>query len=230
MCAAWSVLRELNKGMNRDDSKKYEGAAGRERKGYYAIYNSGIPGGSSRKHKHMQLMPLPLSSDGDLELLPYRGEKQMRQLPITAFFTPLDTAALERMDEQEAGRTVARVVEKQWRRARNVLAARRTAEHAQPKAEASQTNGTNEDEVDEVDEVDETNTPHNVLLTSSFVLTIPRVAATLPENALTGHVVGCQGVLGSVWCSKQEQVEAWRRVGLKRVLRGLGVEGGVVIV
>lgn len=183
----------------------------------------------------MQLLPLPLSSDGDLELLPYRGEEQMRQLPITAFYTPLDTAALERMDEREAGGRVARVVERQWRRARDVLAARRAGAQPAPEAEATRRNGADDEEADdeeavEVDEEDETNTPHNVLLTSSFVLTIPRVAATLPDNALAGHVVGCQGVLGSVWCSREEQVEAWQRVGMKSVLRGLGVEGGIVVV
>lgn len=228
MCAAWSALRALNQS---DDGEgggevagQVEGGKGGKEQ-YYAIYNSGIPGGSSRKHKHMQLLPLPSSSDSDLELLPYRGDGRMQQLPITAFFTPLDSAALEAMPEDEAGKRVAEVVERQWCRARDALAEMRRRRRDGGSANED---GTEHEVVEAGADDDDANTPHNVLLTESFVMTIPRVAATLPDNGLAGHVVGCQGVLGSVWCSRAEQVEAWRRVGLKRALRGLGVPGSVI--
>ena len=201
LTAAWATLRALDGEQDED---------GRRQK-HYVIYNGGVAGGSSRKHKHMQVLAQPRSEDGDLELLPYR-EGQMEQLPIQAFFTPLDKGTLGRMDVLDAGRFVGNLAARQWRMARDALG---KGQDGKKDGDDQQAGGDeNEDEA----------VAHNVMLTQDWLITIPRLAATVSDR-LEGHVVGCQGVLGSVWCSKEEQLQAWKHVGLKNVLKELGVAG-----
>lgn len=159
----------------------------------------------------MQVLAQPRSEDGDLELLPYR-ERQMQKLPIQAFFTPLDKSTLGKMDVIDAGRFVGMLAERQWRMARDALGLGHEGKRQDDGHPA------------EGDDNDEEAVAHNVMLTQDWLITIPRRAATVRDR-LEGHVVGCQGVLGSVWCSKEEQLQAWKNVGLKNVLKELGVPG-----
>ena len=159
----------------------------------------------------MQVLAQPRSEDGDLQLLPYR-EGQMEMLPIQAFFTPLDKSTLGGMDVLDAGRFVGKLAARQWRMARDAL----EKGHGGKKSGDGQQAGGNE--------IEEEAVAHNVMLTQDWLITIPRRAATVSDR-LEGHVVGCQGVLGSVWCSKEEQLQAWKHVGLKNVVKELGVPG-----
>jgi len=159
----------------------------------------------------MQVLAQPRSEDGDLELLPYR-EGQMERLPIQAFFAPLDRSTLGQMDVLDAGRFVGKLAVKQWGMARDALG----EEEGGQKHSDGQPAGR--------EGLEEEAVAHNVMLTQDWLITIPRQAATVKDR-LEGHVVGCQGVLGSVWCSKEEQLQAWKHVGLKNVLKELGVPG-----
>lgn len=206
MCAAWAVLRALDgdgDGGNDEDANKGQK--------HYAIYNGGKEGGSSRKHKHMQVLARPRTEDGELELLPYRAG-QMECMPVVAFLSPLDSGSLAKLSAEEAGRAVFAVVRKQWNLAREALRQSRRSGNGGCSGEGAA--GAEEDEM----------IPHNVMITQDWVVTVPRRAATV-EGRLHGHVVGCQGVLGSVWCAKEEQLEAWKTVGLKNVLKELGIPG-----
>jgi len=221
--AAWAVLAALDgeDGAGGDGGGK--GIGGGQK--HYAIYNGGKAGGSSRKHKHMQILARPSAEDGELELLPYREEgAQMEKLPICAFFSPLDTTSLLKLSPAEAGKVVYSVMEKQWKLAREAL---RTCRASQNQNKNLDKEGDGKKEVDreESEEANES-VPHNVMLTRDWVITIPRRAATV-EDKLKGHVVGCQGVLGSVWCAKEEQLEAWKEVGMGNVLRELGIPGKI---
>lgn len=218
-----AVAREGKEG----EEGKEEGKKGGKGKKHYAIYNGGAAGGSSRKHKHMQILARPSASDGELELLPYRAQgAQMDKLPIVAFFTPLDTRSLSELSDEEAGSVVYGVVEKQWMLARSVLREGTCRNQDQHQDDYKGGGGQKEMDTEESKEDGDELVPHNVMLTRDWVITIPRRAATI-ENKLKGHVVGCQGVLGSVWCAKEEQLEAWKEVGMGNVLRELGVPGKV---
>jgi len=159
----------------------------------------------------MQVLAQPRSEDGDLELLPYR-EGQMERLPIQAFFTRLDRSTLGKMDVLDAGRFVGKLAARQWRMARDAL---RKGDGGQKHGDGSSGGG---------DRDEEEAVAHNVMLTQDWLITIPRRSATVSDR-LEGHIVGCQGVLGSVWCSKEEQLQAWEHVGLNNVLKELGVPG-----
>jgi len=205
--AAVDVLRALD-GEGEDGQK--------QKQLHYAIFNGGKAGGSSRRHKHMQILARPRAEDGDLELLPDRGGPQMDLdlLPIVAFFARLDARMVGGMGNvEEGGRAVYEVVEKQWRMARDAL-------------RASNNQSIVQDDDAVLTQEEEEEVPHNVMITRDWVITIPRRAATI-EGKLKGHVVGCQGVLGSVWCAKEEQLEAWKEVGMRAVLRELGIPGKV---
>lgn len=216
VCGAWGVLRDLDSDVSNGEQAVEGKGKGRK---HYAIFNSGLAGGSSRKHKHLQILAQPVIEDEDLELLPYR-EGQLEQLPILAFYSPLDAATLGRLSVEEGGRVVCGIVERQWKMARDAV--RKFREKEKTGKDTGKENG----EKSEEDDKEEEQTPHNVMITQDFVITIPRRAATI-EGKLKGHVVGCQGVLGSVWCAKEEQVEAWKEVGFKNVLRELGIPGRV---
>jgi len=159
----------------------------------------------------MQVLAQPKSEDGDLELLPYR-EGQIEKLRIQAFFTPLDKSTLGKMDVLDAGRFVGKLAARQWGMARDALG----------KGQDGRKDG--DGQATGVDGDEEEGVAHNVMLTQDWLITVPRRAATVSDR-LEGHVVGCQGVLGSVWCSKEEQLQAWKTVGLKNVLKELGVPG-----
>lgn len=59
--------------------------------------------------------------------------------------------------------------------------------------------------------------PHNVLLTSAWMMVIPRHKAwidEIPANAVA--------MIGMVWCNSEDQYEGWTRRGIKNVLREMG--------
>ena len=61
--------------------------------------------------------------------------------------------------------------------------------------------------------------PHNVVLTTEWLITVPRRAASTNE----GHIVNAAGMLGLVWCGNKDQLDGWRERGPTDVLRVLGV-------
>ena len=63
-------------------------------------------------------------------------------------------------------------------------------------------------------------TPHNIILTPTYLLTIPRRRAT--AEGIAGHVVNATGMMGCVWCANEEQLNGWRKTGFCDALRQLG--------
>lgn len=182
LAAAWAALTSL------DDNVEGEK--------HYVVYNGGKEAGSSRKHKHMQLLSRPRKQDGDLELLPYREPRDLGvgALPCVAFAERLDT--LQGKDVDVAGRALAEIVAGHFTKTRETL------------------------NIDEADK--ETQVAHNVIMTTDWLMTIPRRLTTI-EGYLHRHNVGAQGMLGLVWVTTDEQLEGWRAFGLTNVLRKLGV-------
>ena len=60
--------------------------------------------------------------------------------------------------------------------------------------------------------------PHNVAMWDDWLVVIPR-----RRGIINGASANTGGMLGSVWSSNQNHVDAWTRVGYANVLRELGV-------
>lgn len=186
LVAAWSVLEQL-----------------REPRECYVIYNGGREAGSSRNHKHMQVLECPVEGEGDrglvwpgMDVLGVAGEKSdvaedpARRLPLPylAYYQRL-------AGEEYVMKTLLVAYEK------HIQACEKALEN-----EESATRG---------------HVPHNVILTRDFLITIPRRATTV--EGIEGHLVGAQGMLGLVWCNNEAQMKGWQSTGPVEVLRGLGV-------
>lgn len=161
--------------------------------GGYVVYNGGREAGSSRKHKHLQVLGMPGSGEGGREadaraLWP----RDMARLPFVYFWHDVDEARGRTGDEDEVLRGLVRAAEEHAAACRVAL------------------------RVAEGDAFD-----HNVILTRDRMVTIPRRRGTVP--AIKGHNVGAQGMLGLVWVNEEAQMDAWKATGMAAVLRDLGV-------
>lgn len=168
---------------------------------HYVIYNGGKEAGSSRKHKHMQVLGMP-----DLEVVKdERGgerarrlmwphvdirqrEEQLPGLPYAHFFLPLDPTA-------PCQQTLDALVEKYQT-------------YLKTSREMLRLNA--EDDI-----------AHNVIMTKEWFMMIPRHSAT--ADGIRGHAVGAQGMLGLLWCGNQEQIEGWKQVGNQVAMSQLGI-------
>ena len=59
--------------------------------------------------------------------------------------------------------------------------------------------------------------PHNMLLTSGWMMVIPRRKAWIDEIA-----ANAASMVGMVWCKNEAQYEGWIRRGIEGVLREMG--------
>ena len=200
--AAWSVLHEVSTP-------------------HYVIYNCGREGGSSRKHKHMQVLEDLEAAQHNARSLAWphtvpmierlRADESataggiatlqthtLPHLPYVHFLTALQASNSTRKLEQ-------------------LLLAYR--EHVKRSHEVLGLGPFGETTADGT--LGATNVPHNVVLTPSWILTIPRRKGTV--GGIEGHIVNATGMLGLVWAGNHAQVEGWKRTGLAQVLRQLGV-------
>lgn len=59
--------------------------------------------------------------------------------------------------------------------------------------------------------------PHNMLLTTNWLMVIPRRRAWISEVA-----ANAAAMIGMAWCKSEEQYQGWQRRGIGNVLRGMG--------
>lgn len=160
---------------------------------YVAIYNCGKDASCSRKHKHMQFMPMPqdslaafLDNGGEEPDVPFEWAWQRLDSDIKT----TDAAALVKVYNQLLGKA-----NDAWR--------------ASPRVESQTT----------TPDATDGPCPHNVILTRRWILVIPRrqaaVATTAGANAL--------GMLGVIAVATQEEADSWIRLEMRECLRELGV-------
>ena len=159
-----------------------------------AFYNGGSEAGASQPHKHLQIVPLPLSRDGapvPIEPLLACAPADARPdrvpgLPFLHSFVRLNSALFNKLD------VAAEVLAQYYRALRDA-----TGVGAQLEA------GTAHQTV-----------PYNLLLTREWMLLVPRageLAAGISVNAL--------GFAGSLFVNTPEQVEQVERIGPMGMLR-----------
>ena len=185
LAAAWAVLTS----MSRPEQQQSGDGGG----GGYVVYNGGREAGSSRKHKHLQVLGMPgsLRDDGEVGA---RGlwPLDMARLPFMYFCYEVHEADGRGGSEDDALRRLVRAAEEHAAACRAALG------------------------VAEGGPFD-----HNVILTRDRMVTIPRRRGTVP--AIKGHNVGAQGMLGLVWVNEEAQMDAWKAAGMVAVLRELGL-------
>lgn len=178
--AAWRVLADLH-----------------EPTPHYVIFNCGREGGSSRSHKHMQVLTCPDAGKGERSLqwpgdavatcLAGKGALSGRlPLPYVVLYRALDP------QKQNA-------FEDLW-------------EAYQAHLKQCET---------ELGVQGDGSLPHNIILTRDWLLTIPRRAATM--DGTRGHIVNATAMIGLVWLHEATQVDGWKQTGPAQVLRTLGV-------
>lgn len=159
-----------------------------------ALYNGGAEAGASQPHKHLQIVPLPMSRDGPpvpieplLEAAPADAKPdRVPGLPFRHSFVRLNSALFNKLD----------------------LAAQVLAEYYRALCEATGVGATLE-----------AGTPHqtipyNLLLTREWMLVVPRKC----ESA-AGISVNALGFAGSMFVKTPEQVEQVVRRGPMTLLR-----------
>jgi ATP adenylyltransferase/5',5'''-P-1,P-4-tetraphosphate phosphorylase II len=60
--------------------------------------------------------------------------------------------------------------------------------------------------------------PHNMVLVKEWMMMIPRRKALVGETT-----VSAAGMMGMIWCTSDEDVEEWKRLGPVKVLAEVGV-------
>ena len=60
--------------------------------------------------------------------------------------------------------------------------------------------------------------PHNMILTSQWMMVIPRRKAWIDEIA-----ANAAAMVGMVWCNSEAQFEGWVQRGIRNVLAEMGV-------
>lgn len=166
-----------------------------------AFYNGGTAAGASQPHKHLQMVPLPLASDGPAiaiePILKAAEDKDtihaVRGLPFAHAFTRLDPSL---GDQPFAAQTM--------RRRYLEMLERFALTTAEPQIDAQKPK------------------PYNLLVTRRWMLLVPRSREcfeTISINAL--------GFAGSLFVRNVAQVEVIRRHGPMSVLRTVGYPAGV---
>ncbi|KAL9081070.1 MAG: hypothetical protein Q9159_007436 [Coniocarpon cinnabarinum] len=204
--AAWTVLNALT--------------PQREK---YVIFNCGAAGGSSRRHKHLQVFEdaQPLDENERNEGVRERG----------VLWPDLDIAGASNADNVDTARvrelklpylafasTLPRAcTPSQLLQSYNTaLSQCRGALQHSPDEMSRSTGETAQAEAP----------PHNLILTRRALVVIPRSKGT--TEGIEGHVVNAPGMMGVVWCSNGKQLQAWKRKGPVSVLRELGVPRDVL--
>ena len=59
--------------------------------------------------------------------------------------------------------------------------------------------------------------PHNIILTSQWLMVIPRSKAWIGEVS-----ANAASMVGMVWCKTEDQYEGWIQKGIAEVLREMG--------
>lgn len=165
---------------------------------HYVIFNCGREGGSSRKHKHMQVLEVPAGGEDRALLWPGLADHRIAEEPIET--GPYETLPLpfitfrSKLRKGYADATdLKRVYSLQYEQCCEAL----------------------QRKVDE-------DVPHNVVLTKDWLVTIPRRRAT--TEGIYGHIVNATGMVGLVWCGDEGQLAGWSERGPANVLGDLGCQ------
>ena len=160
------------------------------------FYNSGAIAGASETHRHLQLVPLPLSRQGDaIPIAPLLGrpvqDGRLVSLPFAHAMTGLDPLLLRR----PAGAAAASHEHYLSMLDRLGIAAARTEGGTQP-------------------------APYNLLVSRNWMLMVPR-----SRERFTTISVNALGFAGSFFLRSERELATLRRVGPMNVLRAVAISG-----
>lgn len=162
---------------------------------YMIIFNCGVNSGSSVGHKHLQCIPQPLGAK--------RGKKNFFSLLKSegegeiekVAGAPFEHGALK--VDGIGGKMDGKSLEELYAKLRDVLDLR--IEDGQVP-------------------------PHNVLLTRTHLLVVPRTKAWIRVEGKDTVIAGnAAGMIGLVYTWSEEQYEAWQKYGVMKALGELGV-------
>lgn len=162
---------------------------------YMIIFNCGVESGSSVGHKHLQCIPQPLGArHGRKNFFSALRSDGEGEIEKVAG-APFEHGAM-RLGTDD-GKTNGKSLEELYSKLRNVLG---------------------------LPIEDGKVPPHNVLLTRSHLLVIPRTKAWIQVEGKDTVIVGnAAGMIGLVYTWSEEQYEAWQKYGLMKALGELGV-------
>ncbi|KAI9664189.1 MAG: hypothetical protein M1831_002368 [Alyxoria varia] len=202
---------------------------------YYVIYNCGKEGGSSRLHKHMQVLMDDIESGS-----PHKSRMDGEERGI---MWPHVSGRADEICEALVARLEHATHDTDSRGANTASDDEHVEVHTLPDVPyahsftpllpsshsfnaslahlvAAYKKHMSQCRID-ISLKDSDKVPHNFILTPSFLLTIPRRKAT--AEGIAGHVVNATGMMGCVWCANEEQLQGWKDTGFSEVLRQLGV-------
>lgn len=160
------------------------------------FYNGGVAGGASQRHKHLQIVPLPLAAEGPaIPIAPLLAAAPgaaaaVPGLPFRHAFARLD-AALVRQPSQ-----AARAALECYR----ALMAGAGVQAIESGGELRQS------------------APYNLLVTREWMLLVPR-----STESVEGVAVNALGYAGSLFVRDAAQMATIRKLGPMRVLQAVGV-------
>lgn len=159
---------------------------------YVVIYNCGKDASCSRKHKHMQLMPMPQDT---IAAFLDNGEYE----PAVPF-----KWAYQRLDSDDVNAATLVKVYNQ------LLEKANEAWRTSPRADSQST---------APHDAPDGPCPHNVILTTRWVIVIPRRQAAISTTAGANAL----GMLGVIAVATQEEADNWIQLEMRKCLQELGV-------
>lgn len=175
-------------------------------KGYIVFFNGGKRGGCSRLHKHLQAMPLP---DGTFARIfdEESGVKGGDEIPYLYFLHRYDEAVEVTAEE------LKRIYDDLLSQATKVY------ENEEKEVQHKEDQDQNGEEPNGEEKEQEAVIPHNMLMTSKWIVVIPRRKAGVLET----EGVNAIGMLGYIAVSKAERVDKYKEIGMKKAFGQLGV-------
>lgn len=158
------------------------------------------------------------AANQELELLGDR-RADLAHAPFTHFFHEFDPAEFHAdADAHDIGARIEAIAAKHLAQCRDTLGlpAPSSMLSSTPRSAEGKTGAAGDRA-----SMDALRIPHNTVMTTRWLMTIPRRVATV-DKALSP--VSAAGMVGNIWLGSETQLKRWQELGLRNVLAGVGAE------